>query len=68
MSTLSLRGVAAWLLARDAPVVDGTLDLADSGVKRPSSTWTYLVHDSPFDSGFEDTVRNVRSLLRRKKD
>jgi preprotein translocase subunit SecA len=44
------------------------IDLAASGVRRPSSTWTYLIHDSPFDSDFEQTLKQVRSLMRRKKD
>jgi preprotein translocase subunit SecA len=42
------------------------IDLSASGVRRPSSTWTYLVHDSPFDSDFEQTLKQVRSLLKRK--
>jgi preprotein translocase subunit SecA len=42
------------------------LNLADSGVRRANSTWTYLVHDNPFDSDFEQTVKRVRSLLRKK--
>ncbi|GLY68195.1 accessory Sec system translocase SecA2 [Amycolatopsis taiwanensis] len=43
------------------------IDLAASGVRRPTSTWTYLVHDNPFDSDFEQTLKQVRSLLKRKK-
>jgi len=52
----------------EAEVTADGIDLAASGVRRPSSTWTYLVHDSPFDSDFEQTLKQVRSLLRRKKD
>ena len=52
----------------DAEIGDDGIDLAASGVRRPSSTWTYLVHDAPFDAGFEETLRQVRSLLRRKKN
>ncbi|HJQ46179.1 MAG TPA: accessory Sec system translocase SecA2 [Amycolatopsis sp.] len=52
----------------EAEITDGEVDLAASGVRRPSSTWTYLVHDNPFNSDFEQTVQQVRNLLRRKKD
>ncbi|WAL64775.1 accessory Sec system translocase SecA2 [Amycolatopsis cynarae] len=51
----------------EAEFTEKGLDLAASGVRRPSSTWTYLVHDSPFDSNFEQTLNQVRNLLRRKK-
>ncbi|HVV10818.1 accessory Sec system translocase SecA2 [Amycolatopsis sp.] len=51
----------------DLEVTDDGVDLAASGVRRPSSTWTYLVHDNPFDSDFEQTLKQVRSLLSRKK-
>ncbi|NKQ57400.1 accessory Sec system translocase SecA2 [Amycolatopsis sp. K13G38] len=52
----------------EAELTEDGVDLAASGVRRPSSTWTYLVHDNPFDSDFEQTLKQVRSLLRRKKD
>ncbi|WP_272883086.1 accessory Sec system translocase SecA2 [Amycolatopsis tucumanensis] len=52
----------------DVEIGDDGIDLAASGVRRASSTWTYLVHDAPFDAGFEETLRQVRSLLRRKKN
>lgn len=52
----------------DAEITSEGLDLAGSGVRRPTSTWTYLVHDNPFDSNFEQTLKQVRSLMRRKKD
>ncbi|GHF89068.1 preprotein translocase subunit SecA [Amycolatopsis bartoniae] len=50
----------------EAEVGDDGIDLGASGVRRPSSTWTYLVHDSPFDSDFEQTLKQVRSLIKRK--
>ncbi|WP_116111470.1 accessory Sec system translocase SecA2 [Amycolatopsis ruanii] len=58
---------SAETLAEAEISADG-IDLAASGVRRASSTWTYLVHDAPFDAGFEETLRQVRSLLRRKKN
>lgn len=51
----------------DAEITSEGIDLAASGVRRPNSTWTYLVHDNPFDSDFEQTLKQVRSLMRRKK-
>ena len=52
---------------RDAEVVDGELDVAAVGVRRPTSTWTYLVHDNPFDSDAEQALKKVRGLLRKKR-
>ncbi|WP_236795979.1 accessory Sec system translocase SecA2 [Amycolatopsis sp. GM8] len=52
----------------DAEITDDGVDVAASGVRRPSSTWTYLVHDSPFDSDFEQTLKQVRSLMKRGRD
>ncbi|WP_215547444.1 accessory Sec system translocase SecA2 [Amycolatopsis sp. CA-230715] len=51
----------------DAEITEDGIDLAASGVRRPNSTWTYLVHDNPFDSDFESTLRRVRSMMKRKK-
>jgi len=52
---------------QDAKVVDGELDVAAAGVRRPTSTWTYLVHDNPFDSDAEQALKKVRGLLRKKR-
>ncbi len=43
------------------------VDLAASGVRRPTSTWTYLVHDNPFDSDAEQALKKVRGMLRKKR-
>ncbi|WP_158885567.1 accessory Sec system translocase SecA2 [Amycolatopsis anabasis] len=51
----------------EAEIGEDGIDLAASGVRRPNSTWTYLVHDNPFDSDFEQTLKKVRSMIRRKK-
>jgi preprotein translocase subunit SecA len=51
----------------EAEIGDNGIDLSAAGVRRPSSTWTYLVHDNPFDSDFEQTLKRVRSMMRRKK-
>ncbi|GAA4549593.1 accessory Sec system translocase SecA2 [Amycolatopsis samaneae] len=50
----------------EAEITDDGIDLADAGVRRANTTWTYLVHDNPFDSDFEQTVKKVRSMIRRK--
>jgi preprotein translocase subunit SecA len=41
-------------------VVDGELDVSSVGVKRPSMTWTYMVHDHPFSSAFETLVGRLK--------
>ena len=41
------------------------LDLADAGLKRPNSTWTYLVQDNPFGNEDDRTIRHVAALLRK---
>ncbi|GLY54531.1 protein translocase subunit SecA [Lentzea sp. NBRC 102530] len=47
-----------------AKITDDGYDLADAGVKRPSSTWTYLVHDNPFGSGLEETMKGLVKMVR----
>lgn len=51
----------------DLQVTSGSFDLAGSGVRRPTSTWTYLVHDNPFDSDAEQALKKVRGTLRKKR-
>ncbi|WP_026118887.1 accessory Sec system translocase SecA2 [Nocardiopsis ganjiahuensis] len=41
-------------------VVDGKLDVGAVGVKRPSMTWTYMVHDHPFSSALETLVGRLK--------
>ncbi|MFD6952499.1 accessory Sec system translocase SecA2 [Nocardiopsis sp. TSRI0078] len=41
-------------------VEDGELDVGSVGVKRPSMTWTYMVHDHPFSSAFETLVGRLK--------
>ena len=57
---------AAETLAEVKVTEDG-VDLAASRVRRPTSTWTYLVHDNPFDSDAEQAMKTVRGMLRKKK-
>lgn len=57
---------AAETLATVEITEDG-VDLAASGVRRPASTWTYLVHDNPFTSDSEQALKSVQAMLRKKK-
>jgi preprotein translocase subunit SecA len=43
---------------------DGGADLAAAGLKRPTSTWTYVVQDNPFGTELDRAVRNLRKVLR----
>ncbi|GAA2458115.1 accessory Sec system translocase SecA2 [Actinomadura vinacea] len=43
------------------------VDLAAVGLKRPSSTWTYVVHDNPFGSLDERALRGLISLVRGRR-
>jgi preprotein translocase subunit SecA len=47
---------------RTAPITADGVDLEAMGLKRPSSTWTYLVHENPFGT---DIGRALRSVARR---
>lgn len=44
----------------EAEVEDGAVDVAAAGVKRPSMTWTYMVHDHPFSSDIETVVGRLK--------
>jgi len=57
---------AADTLAAVEVTADG-VDLAASGVRRPTSTWTYLVHDNPFTSDSEQALKTVQAMMRKKK-
>ncbi|EHY90425.1 accessory Sec system translocase SecA2 [Saccharomonospora azurea] len=62
-----LRTRAAKTLLEAEITEDDGLDLARAGVRRPTSTWTYLVQDNPFDSDAEQALKKVRSMLRKKR-
>ncbi|MPY84478.1 MAG: accessory Sec system translocase SecA2 [Actinophytocola sp.] len=51
----------------DAEATGDGVDLAVAGVLRPTSTWTYLVHDNPFDSDAEQALKKIRGTLRKKR-
>ena len=43
------------------------VDLPGAGVQRPTSTWTYLVNDNPFESPDARALRRLGSMLGRGK-
>lgn len=50
---------------RTATITADGVDLEDSGLRRPTSTWTYLVHDNPFDTDAEQALQRVRAMLKK---
>ncbi|SDJ45835.1 protein translocase subunit secA [Actinokineospora alba] len=51
----------------EAEITADGVDLAAAGLRRPTSTWTYLVHDNPFDSDAEQALQRVRAAIRNVK-
>ncbi|QKW40382.1 accessory Sec system translocase SecA2 [Actinomadura sp. NAK00032] len=43
------------------------IDLDSAGLKRPSATWTYLVHDNPFGSMDERALRGLIAMFKRRR-
>lgn len=48
-----------------ATITADGLDADTSGMRRPSATWTYMVHDNPFGSQTERALRGIGALLKR---
>jgi preprotein translocase subunit SecA len=46
------------------PVTADGADLNAAGLKRPTATWTYLVHDNPFGTGIDRALRSVGRALK----
>lgn len=44
---------------------EGAADLADLGLRHPSSTWTYMVADNPFGSEADRVLGSIGKILRR---
>jgi preprotein translocase subunit SecA len=40
------------------------VDLASDELRRPSATWTYMVHDNPFDTDAEQALQRVRAMIK----
>ena len=47
------------------PVTADGADLGAAGLKRPTTTWTYLVQDNPFGTDIDRAVRSVARAMRR---
>ncbi|TDE39444.1 accessory Sec system translocase SecA2 [Actinomadura sp. 6K520] len=43
------------------------IDLDSAGLKRPSATWTYLVHDNPFGSLDERALRGLINMFKGRR-
>jgi preprotein translocase subunit SecA len=41
------------------------VDLGAGGLRRPSATWTYMVHDNPFDTDAEQALQRVRAMIKK---
>ena len=51
-----------------APITADGVDLAAIGLKRPTATWTYLVHENPFGTDIDRALRSVARRLRKLGD
>jgi preprotein translocase subunit SecA len=49
---------------RLAEITADGADLEASGLKRPTATWTYLVHENPFGTDIDRALRSVARRLR----
>jgi preprotein translocase subunit SecA len=48
-----------------ATITSDGVDLENAGLVRPTSTWTYMVHDNPFDTDAEQALQRVRAMLKK---
>ncbi|MEU9021706.1 accessory Sec system translocase SecA2 [Actinomadura sp. NPDC048394] len=51
----------------DLTATEAGVDLDAAGLKRPSATWTYLVHDNPFGSLDERALRGLISMFKGRR-
>jgi preprotein translocase subunit SecA len=51
----------------EAEITEDGVDLSAADLRRPTSTWTYMVHDNPFDSDAEQALQRVRAALKKVK-
>jgi preprotein translocase subunit SecA len=64
-ATAAERSAEAFQLAEIT--ADGA-DLGAIGLKRPTATWTYLVHENPFGTDIDRALRSVARRLRKLAD
>jgi preprotein translocase subunit SecA len=62
IDTASARSAETFRIAAITP--DG-VDLEAMGLKRPTATWTYLVHENPFGTDIDRALRSVARRLRK---
>ncbi|AHH94676.1 accessory Sec system translocase SecA2 [Kutzneria viridogrisea] len=48
----------------EVKITDSGAELGAAGLRRPNATWTYLVHENPFGSDLERTMRGVGKILK----
>jgi preprotein translocase subunit SecA len=53
---------------RTAAITPDGIDLEAAGLKRPTATWTYLVHENPFGHDIDRALRSVARRLRKRLD
>jgi preprotein translocase subunit SecA len=46
-------------------ITESGADLEAEGLRRPSATWTYMVHDNPFDTDAEQALQRVRTMIKK---
>jgi preprotein translocase subunit SecA len=51
---------------RTAAITSDGVDLEAIGLKRPTSTWTYLVHENPFGTDIDRALRSVARRIRKR--
>jgi preprotein translocase subunit SecA len=51
-----------------APITPDGVDLEAIGLKRPTSTWTYLVHENPFGTDIDRAIRGIARGRRKLAD
>jgi preprotein translocase subunit SecA len=62
LDDVAARSAQTFLTA--AFTADG-VDLEAEGLKRPTSTWTYLVHENPFGTDIDRALRSIALRFRR---
>jgi preprotein translocase subunit SecA len=53
---------------RTAAITAGGVDLEAVGLKRPTATWTYLVHENPFGTDIDRALRSIARRIRKLAD
>ncbi|HEX2131166.1 MAG TPA: accessory Sec system translocase SecA2 [Actinophytocola sp.] len=52
---------------RTVEITSEGADLERAGLRRPSATWTYMVHDNPFETDAEQALQQVRAMIKKVK-